>query len=162
MLEGIFSTRAVPMGMGRVLLGFILGLLLAILGGLLAAFFNAMSGFPWDLAVHKHIVLVGIGLSAGAGAYITWMNPSLRPLLGLGFLLLVLLSSIGGTYIGHVYGPGVDPSDYREQFAIDNTIHLGGAAGGIIMSTALGLIGQVRTTRLSKSRDLDWNLKSNG
>ena len=140
-------------------MGFIIGVLLAILGGLLAAFLNVLSEFPWDLAVHKNIVLVGIGLGAGTGTYLAWMNPNLRPLLGLGVLVLVLLGSFAGTYIGHFYGPGVDPDDFRERFAIDITIHLGGAVGGIIVSTTVGLLSQVGPPDRLKSRILSMPLK---
>ena len=110
MLRGYIWAWTTPLA--RVLVGFIFGVLLAVLGGLLAAFFNVLSEFPWELVVHKNIVLVGIGLGAGAGTYLAWMNPSFNPPLGLAILLLVLLASIAGAYIGHFYGPGVDPDDF--------------------------------------------------
>jgi len=145
--------------LARVVVGFVFGVLLAVLGGLLAAFFNVLTEFPWELAVHKNIVLVGIGLGAGAGAYLAWMSPSFNPLLRLGVLLLVLLGSNAGAYIGHFYGPGVDPDDFRELFAIDSTIHLAAAAGGIIVSTTVGLLSQVRRPDRLKSRILNMPLK---
>ena len=157
MFRAIFSAWTVPLA--RVLLGFIFGVLLAVLGGLLASFFNVLSELPWGLAVHKNIVLVGIGLGAGAGAYLAWMNSSFHLPLRLGILLLVLLGSIAGTYIGHNYGPGVDPDDFRELFAIDSTIHLAAAAGGIIVATIVGLLSQVRTPNRIKSRVLSMPLK---
>ena len=145
--------------LARVLVGFIFGTLLAVLGGLLAALFNVVSEFPWDLEVHKNIVLVGIGLGAGTGAYLAWMNLSFNPLLVLGIVLLVLLGSISGAYIGHIYGPGVDPDDFRELFAIDSTIHLAAAAGGIIVATTVGLLSQVHRPDRLKSRILSMPLK---
>ena len=157
MLRGYISVLITPVV--RVLVGFVFGVLLAVLGGLLAAFFNVLSEFPWDLVVHKNIVLVGIGLGAGAGAYLAWMNLGDNPLLELPVLLLVLLGSIAGSYIGHIYGPGVDPDDFRELFAIDSTIHLAAAAGGIIVATTLGLFRQGRRPNRLKSRILSMPLK---
>ena len=115
--------------MARVLVGFIFGVLLAVAGGLLGAFFNVLAEFPWELEIHKNIVLVGIGLGGGAGAYLAWMNPSNNAFTKLGILLLVQLGSIAGSYIGHIYGPGVDLDDFRELFAIDSTIHFSAATG---------------------------------
>lgn len=140
-------------------MGFVFGVLLAVLGGLLAAFVNVLSEFPWDLIIHKNIVLVGIGLGAGAGAYLAWMNHVFNPRLDLGILVLVLLSSIGGAYIGHLYGPGVDPDDFRELFAIDSTIHLVAATSGIIVSTLVGLIRQRGRPGMSNSRMMNMPLK---
>ena len=142
MLPGYISAWTIPAA--RVLVGFTFGVLLAFLGGMLAAFFNFLSDYPFDLAIHKNIMLVGIGLGAGAGTYLAWMNLRSNPRLRLGILLLVLIGSTAGTYIGHFYGPGVDAYDVRQRKAIDTTIHLGAAAGGIIVATTVGLISQVR------------------
>lgn len=143
----------------RMLVGFVFGVLLAVLGGLLAAFFDVLSEFPWDLVVHKNIVLVGIGLGAGAGAYLAWMSHVFNPLSDLGILVLVLLVSNGGAYIGHIYGPGVDPDDSRELFAIDSTIHPVAAPVGIIAATFAGLIRQRRRPGILNSRMMDMPLK---
>ena len=140
-------------------MGYVFGVLLAVLGGLVAAFFNVLTEFPWDLAVHKNIVLVGIGLGGGAGTHLAWMNSNFNPLLGLGIFLLVLLGSIAGSYIGHLYGPGVDPDDFRELFAIDFTIHLAAAGGGMIVATTVGLLSQARPPDRLKSRILSMPLK---
>ena len=141
-----------------MLVGFIFGVLMGVAGGLLAAFFNVLIEFPWELTIHKGIVLVGIGLGAGVGTYFAWINPGRSGLVSLGTLLLVLLGSIAGSYIGHFYGPGVDPDDFRELFAIDSTIHFGAATGGIIVSTAAGLFGWGRPPNRTRSRILDMPL----
>ncbi len=140
-------------------MGFVFGVLLAVSGGLLGAFFNVLAESPWGLEVHKNIVLVGIGLGGGAGTYLAWMNPSRNAFINLGIFLLVLLGSIAGSYIGHFYGPGVDPDDFRELFAIDSTIHFGAATGGIIVSATAGVICQVRSRERSRSRILDMPLR---
>lgn len=145
--------------LARVLVGFIFGVLLAVAGGFLGAFFNILAEFPWDLDVHKNIVVVGIGLGGGAGAYLAWMNSGNNVFTNLGILLLVLLGSTAGSYIGHIYGPGVNPDDFRELFAIDSTIHFSAATGGIIVSTIVGLVHQILPRKRTKSRILDMPLK---
>jgi hypothetical protein len=143
MLDGSIYTFVVPVG--RTLAGFIIGIMLGIVGGWIAVIFNAMSEYPWALAVHQNIYLVGIGLGAGGGAYCGWMNLSLRWYLILGSLLLVLLAGIAGSYVGYIYGQHVDPSYLGRRYTIDNTIHFGAAVGGIAVAAALGLIGEIRS-----------------
>lgn len=143
MLDGGIYAFIVPFG--RTLAGFIIGVMLGIVGGWIAVIFNAMSGYPWTLAVHHNIYLVGIGLGAGGGAYCGWMNLSLRWYLVIGSLLLVLLGGITGAYIGYIYGQQVDPTYLGRRYTIDNTIHFGAAVGGIAVSATIGLIGQVRS-----------------
>ena len=152
MLPGYFSAWTIPPA--RVLVGFTFGVLLAFLGGMLAAFFNFLSDYPLGLAFHKNIILVGIGLGAGAGTYLAWMNLRFSSLLRLGILLLVLIGSIAGAYIGHFYGPGVDAYDIRQRYAIDTTTHLAAAAGGIIVATTVGLFIQVRPRDRFRPRTL--------
>lgn len=143
----------------RVLVGYVFGVLLAVLGGLLGAFVNVLTEFRWDVEVHKNIVLVGIGLGAGAGAYFAWMDTNSHLLLRLGILLLVVGGGITGAYLGHIFGPGVDPDDFRELFAIDSTIQFAAGAGGIIVATAVGLLTQIRRPDRIKSRILSMPLK---
>ena len=157
MLRGNIGSLGTPLA--RVLVGLIFGVLLAVAGGLRGAFFNILAEFPWDLEIHKNIVLVGIGLGGGAGAYLAWMNPGNNAFTKLGILLLVQLGSIAGSYIGHIYGPGVDPDDFRELFAIDSTIHFSAATGGIIVSTIAGLVSQALPRKRLRSRILDMPLK---
>ena len=90
----------------RVVVGFVFGAVLAVLGGLLAAFFNVLSEFPFDLEFHRNIVLAGIGLGAGAGAYLPWMHSTPNPLLRLGVSFWCWLAAwqerISAIFLGRV------------------------------------------------------------
>ena len=73
-----------------------------------------------------------------------WMNLTPRWYFIAGSLLLVLVGGIAGTYIGLVYGEYVEPSYMGRQYTIDNSLHFGAGIGGIIVSTALGLLHGIR------------------
>tara|TARA_B100000315_G_scaffold63926_1_gene58090 strand:+ start:1758 stop:2198 length:441 start_codon:yes stop_codon:yes gene_type:complete len=143
MIDGGVYTVAVPLG--RSVAGFILGLFLGILGGWLAVIFNAMADYPWPLSIHRIIYLMGIGLGAGVGAYLAWLNLGIRRALIIGSVLLVLTGGISGAYLGYVYGQSVDPTYLGRSYTVDNWIHLGAAIGAIAASTTLGLIGVIRS-----------------
>lgn len=143
MIENSFYTWAVPLG--RTAAGFVLGVMLGIIGGWLAVVFNAMVGFPWEMEVHRTIYLVGVGVGAGIGAYLGWMNLMLRWHFVAGSLLIVLLAGIAGTYVGLVLGQNISPSHLGRQYTIDNALHLGAATAAIFVSTVLGLIHEVRS-----------------
>ncbi len=143
MIDGGLYTFAVPIG--RVLAGLVLAIMLGILGGWFGVVFNAMAGYPWPLGIHRNIYLVCVGLGAGAGGYLAWTNLGLRWFLIVISVLLVLLGGIAGTYLGYVYGQSVDPTYLGRAYTVDNAIHLGAAIGAIATSTALGLIGVIRT-----------------
>ena len=143
MVEGGIYVWAIPLG--RMLVGFFIGVFLGILGGWLALIFNAMIGYPWDVDIHTNIYFVSIGLGAGLGAYFGWMNLTLRWYLIAGSLLLVLAGGTVGTYIGLVYGQNVEPTYMGRHYTIDNSLHFGAAIGGITLSTALGLLNVFRT-----------------
>jgi hypothetical protein len=145
MNDGGVYTIVVPLG--RSAAGFILGLFLGILGGWLAVIFNAMVDYPWPMSIHRNIYLVGVGLGAGTGAYLAWMNLDLRRAWIASSVLLVLTGGIAGTYLGYVYGQSVDPTYLGRSYTVDNWIHLGAAIGAIATSTALGLIGVIRDLR---------------
>ncbi len=123
----------------RTLAGFVVGLFLAFFGDLTARIFSLLLGYPWPPSVHQNLLVIGAGIAAGVGAYLAWMNLSLRWYWTLGTLLLVLVGSIGGAYFGHIYGPGPDPTYWWSRYASDKTIYLTAATGGIVMSTILGL-----------------------
>ena len=144
MIEGGIYVWALPLG--RTLAGFFVGLFLGIFGGWLALIFNAMIGYPWDLAVHTNIYFVSIGLGAGLGCYFGWMNLTLRWHLIASSILLVLAGAMAGTYLGLAYGQNVDTTYLGRQYTIDNWLHFGAAIGGITASTALGLFNERRTT----------------
>ena len=144
MTDDVLNLVWVPLG--RILAGFVVGLLLATLGILVGFFLNAFLGYPWSLAVHQNIQMVSIGIGAGLGSYLAWVNPTHRWYWILGGLALVLTGSTLGAFLGRAYGPGVDPSYWWTRFAVDTTIPLGAAIAGISISTAIGLGGQLRTT----------------
>ena len=64
--------------LGRTLLGFLFASLLAVLGGWAGMIFNLLIGYPWPLELHQHIQMMGIGLGASLGAYLAWMDSTLR------------------------------------------------------------------------------------
>ena len=143
MVEGGVYNWALPLG--RTLVGFIVGVFLGILGGWAALIFNAMIGYPWAGDIHLNIYFVSIGLGAGLGAYVGWMNLTTTRYLIIGSLVLVVLGGIGGTYIGLVYGQNVDPNYLGRSYAIENGLHFGAATGAILVSTALGLFNEIKT-----------------
>jgi hypothetical protein len=108
MLQGGISSYVIPLG--RKLAGFIAALLLAFLGDVTARVFNLAIGYPWSQAVHQNIILIGIGVGAGIGAYLGWMSLSPRWYLLLGWAMLVLAGGIAGAYLASIYGSGVDPT----------------------------------------------------
>ena len=128
----------------RTLVGFGVGVFLGILGGWLATIFNAMMGYPWEVDIHRNIYLVGVGLGAGLGAYLSWMNLTLHRRLRVATLLLAILGGIVGTYAGMVYAQNSDPTYLGRTYTIDNGLHYGAAIGAIIVATALGLLNEIR------------------
>jgi hypothetical protein len=74
-VDGVY-TYLVPLA--RSLAGFFMGLFFGILGGWGAVIFNAMLGYPWSPELHRNIYIIGIGMGAGIGAYLGWVNVSIR------------------------------------------------------------------------------------
>ena len=106
--------------------------------------FNLLISYPWSLELHQNIQMMGVALGAGLGAYLAWMDSSLRWYWILITAAVVLVGSAAGAYLGRAYGRGVDPSYWWSRYAVDNTIHLGAATGGLIVSTTIGLAAQIR------------------
>ena len=123
--------------------GFVASLLLAFTGDLAARVFNLLTGFSLDPVVHQNTNFVGIGLGAGVGAFLGWLNPNFPKYWIFGSLLLVLLAGIGGAYGGRAMGPGVDTSYWWGRFATDRTVYLSASTAGLFLATSLGLISQV-------------------
>ena len=124
----------------RTLLGFVTACLLAFLGDVVARALNLALGYPWSLSVHQNIQMVGVGLGAGFGAYLPWINLGRRWYVISGAVAIVLAAGVAGAYLGLLLGPGVDPTYWWGRFAMDSTVHL--AAGGLstFVATVLGLI----------------------
>jgi len=143
MIEGGIYFWLLPLG--RTLVGFMIGLFLAVMGGWMATNFNQLTGYSWALDFHRNIYFVWIGLGAGFGAYVGWMTFAVRwYLIGVS-LILILIGGIAGTYIGLLYGETIDPTYMGQRATIVNTIHWGAAIGGIVVATALGLFNELRT-----------------
>ena len=143
MIEGGVYNWVLPIG--RTLVGFVVGVMLGILGGWAALIFNAMIGYPWAVDIHLNFYFVSIGLGAGLGAYVGWMNLTVPRYLIIGSLVLVMVGGIVGSYIGLVYGQNVDPNYLGRSYAIENGLHFGAATGAILVSTALGLFNEIKT-----------------
>jgi len=139
-------------GAARTLAGLVVALLLAVGGDVFGRVINLMLGFPWSQLMHVNIHLVAIGLGAGIGAYLGWINFNLNRYWGSAILALVLTASVVGVYLGRALGPGVDPTYWWSRFAVDTTIHLSAAVGGTIVATAIGLTQQIILNRQSNSR----------
>ena len=139
-------------GAARTLAGLVGALLLAVGGDVFGRVLNLMLGFPWSQLMHVNIHLVAIGLGAGIGAYLGWINFSLNRYWGLVILVLVLTASVVGVYLGRAFGPGVDPTYWWSRFAVDTTIHLAAAVGGTIIAAIIGLTQQILLNHQSNSR----------
>ena len=142
MLESGVYTWVVPLA--RTVTGFIVGTILGIVGGWAALIFNAMIGYPWSVDVHLNLYFVGIGLGAGLGAYMGWMNLTDRRSLIIGSLVLVIVGGVVGSYIGLAYGQNVEPSHLGRRYSIESGLHFGAATGAILVSTALGLLHEIK------------------
>jgi hypothetical protein len=142
MVEGGIYILVIPLF--RTLVGFGVGVFLGILGGWSATIFNAMMGYPWDVDIHRNIYLGGVGLGAGAGAFLGWMNLTLRWRLNAASLLLIMLGGVAGTYAGMVYAQNSDSTYLGRAYTIENGLHFGAAIGSIIVATALGLLNEIR------------------
>ena len=139
-------------GAARTLAGLIAALLLAFGGDLIGRVLNLTLGFPWPQQVHQNIHLVAIGLGAGIGSYLGWINFRLNRYWGSAILALVLTASVVGVYLGRALGPGVDPTYWWSRFAVDTTIHFAAAVGGTIVATVIGLTQQIILDRQNNSR----------
>lgn len=150
MIKGIWWTYAT--WAARSLAGFTFAVLLAFGGDVFGRVVNLLLGYPWPPGVHANLHLVSIGLGAGAGAYLGWINFSLNRYWSLVILAMVLTASVVGVYLGRAYGPGVDPTYWWSRYAVDTTIHLAAAALGTAAATAIGLAQQLLILLRDNSR----------
>jgi len=132
--------------LARTSIGFIFGLLLAVLVGWSGMILNILIGYPWSMAVHQNFQMVAIGIGGGLGPYLAWTNWTLRRRWMVGNLVLVLAGGTVGAYLGRIYGPGVDPTYWWSRFAIDPNIYLIAAIGGLAVATLIGLGSQFLIT----------------
>lgn len=139
-VDGIYF-YVVPLG--RTLAGFMMGLMFGICGGWAAVVFNAMLGYPWAPELHRNIYIIGIGLGAGIGAYLGWVNINIRRPLVVLTVLLVLGAGVAGAYLGLEYGKIADPSYLGRRYTIENMLHWVAPVTAVIASTILGLVHQV-------------------
>ncbi len=140
MVEGGIYYWAIPLG--RTIAGFMAGLMLGIVGGWMAVVIYAMAGFPWEIELQRNLYLVWIGLGAGIGGYLGWMNLTSRRSLLIAFVVLVVIGGIAGAYLGFLYGQSVEEGYLGRRYTLDSAIHIGAAIGAIVTATALGLINQ--------------------
>ena len=129
----------------RTVVGFILSTMLGIAGGWLVLIFNAMTGYPWAFGFHQNLYFVGIGAGAGVGAYIGWANFAVHPRYIVGTVLVVIVGGIVGAYLGLAYGEQAEPHLLGRRYTIENNLHLGAPIGAIIVSTAVGLVNEIRS-----------------
>ena len=144
MLEGGIYGYAIPLG--RMIAGLFIGTMLAIVGGWLGLTFNAMSGVPWSLEVHRFIYIACIGLGAGVGAYTGWINLGLRWYLIAATVLLVLAAGVAGSLLGNTYGLDLVKETYMgARDTRVNLTHYGAIGFATIVATAQGLYYHFRT-----------------
>ena len=130
----------------RIIAGFFVGMMLGIVGGWTALTFNAMAGYPWSANVHLGIYVVGIGLGAGLGAYMTWINLGVRWYLVAMTIGLVIAAGVVGSAIGNVYWEVFTEASYMgARDTRVNVTHFGAALAAIAVSTSFGLFYHFRT-----------------
>ena len=143
-VEGGIYGYVVPAA--RIIAGFFVGMMLGIVGGWAALTFNAMVGYPWSASVHLAIYVIGIGLGAGLGAYMTWINLGVRWYVVATTVVLVIASGVVGSAIGNTYWEVFTEASYMgARDTRVNVTHFGGAIAAIVVSTSLGLFYQFRT-----------------
>ena len=143
-VEGGIYSYIIPIG--RIITGFFVGMILGIVGGWAALTFNAMVGYPWGANVHLSIYVIGIGLGAGIGAYVGWINLSHRWYIVGGTALLVLAAGIVGSALGNTYWHVIADASYMgARDTRVNITHFGGAVGAIVVSSLFGLYYHFRT-----------------
>lgn len=143
-LEGGIYGYVVPAA--RIIAGFFVGMMLGIVGGWAGLTFNAMVGYPWAANVHLSIYIAGIGLGAGLGAFMGWINLNLRWYVVLATGAAIILAGILGSAIGNLYWElFTDASFMGARDTRVNMTHFGAAVAAIVVSTGLGLFFHVRT-----------------
>ncbi len=131
---------------GRFIAGLFVGTMLGIVGGWAALTFGAFVGYPWSAEVHRIIYIVGIGVGAGLGAYLGWINLNLRWYFILATVLLAIAGGVIGSYIGNNYWAVFTEATYMgERDTRVNYTHYGAAVGAIAIASVFGLYTHFRT-----------------
>ncbi len=143
MVEHNIYTYVVPIA--RAIAALMLAGFFGIVGGWIGTTISAFAGYPWSLQVHNQIYLVSIGLGAGAGGYLAWMDLTPRRLWIAAAALAALLGGLAGVYAGYAYGQVAEESFLGRGYTVENTIHWGAALGGFGVATLLGFFNEVRT-----------------
>ncbi|MFQ6029805.1 MAG: hypothetical protein ACE5Q6_20205 [Dehalococcoidia bacterium] len=143
LLEGGFYSWGIPVA--RTIAGYCIGVMLGIIGGWLAVIFINMIPNNLPNQVIGNIYLVSIGIGAGIGAYLGWMNLATRWYFIVGSIVLVLLGGIVGVYTGMEIGQNIEPSYLGRAHTIENTLHWGAPVGAIIVATIVGVFNELRT-----------------
>ena len=126
----------------RTLAGFAFAIVLTFLGDVGGRVVNLLLGYPWSQELHFTLQLVFIGLGAGIGARLGWINLRWNLYWSLGMWVAVCAGALAGVYIGYFYGPGVDASYWWSRFALDTTIHISAAVAGTLTATVIGITQQ--------------------
>ena len=143
MLDSNIYTFAVPIA--RAIAALVLAVLLGIVGGWIAITINAFAGFSWSPEVYRNTYLVGIGLGAGAGGYLAWMDLTPGWFWIVVGVAVVLMGGVAGSFAGYAYGRVAEESYMGRAYTIDSHIHLGAALGGFGVATILGVFREIRT-----------------
>ena len=143
-LEGGIYGFVIPAA--RSIAGYIMALILAIGGGWAVTILNAMIGYPWVGSTFFAIYIVGVGMGAGLGAYLAWINLSIRWYIVIVSILVALAAGIVGSTIGYVYWEPLYGENYLgPRDSQINATHFWAPIGAIVISTLVGLYFHFRT-----------------
>ncbi len=144
LVEGGIYGYVIPLA--RTIAGLFVGMMLGILGGWAALTFNAMVGYPWNAGVHLSIYILGIGLGAGIGAYVGWINLSLRWYAIAIMVVLVVAAGVVGSAVGNLYWNVFTDATYMgARDTRVNVTHFGAALSAAAVATLFGLYYHFRT-----------------
>ena len=143
-LEGGIYSFVVPAA--RSIAGYVMALILAIGGGWAVTIINAMIGYPWVGSTFFALYIAGVGMGAGLGAYLAWINLSMRWYFAIGTVLVILGAGIVGSTIGYVYWEPLFGENYLgPRDSQINATHFWAPIGAIAASTLIGLYFHFRT-----------------
>ena len=143
-LEGGIYSFAIPAG--RTIAGFFIGAMLGIVGGWFASSINALFGTPWVGTDFFRVYLFCIGAGAGIGAYVGWINLSIRWYMVATTLLLAIVGGVVGSNIGFYQWETFTEESYMGPRDTQiNVAHFAAPICAIVVSTVFGLYYHFRT-----------------